>query len=139
VSTAPSLTAVIVRLGADAFAVPAEGVRDTVVNVRPTRVPGAPAWYDGILRWRGKFVPVLNLARRLGLPASDDAAGAVVLVEISGEVVGLRVDALVSEHPVAVTDQVILDPMALVVPTGTVSPFPVVGDRASRRRGFKRA
>jgi purine-binding chemotaxis protein CheW len=99
VSTAPSLTVVTFRVAGAEFALSADRVRDTLVHVHPTRVPGAADCYDGILSWRGQIVPVLNVARRLGLePGSGDA---VVLIDAEGEWVALRVDDLVEEQPIA--------------------------------------
>lgn len=167
VSTAPSLTVVTFRVAGAEFALSADRVRDTLVHVHPTRVPGAADCYDGILSWRGQIVPVLNLARRLGLePGSGDA---VVLIDADGEWVALRVDALVEEQPIALealeppapdaptgyTGGVgflcdrrvtILDASALLAPpTGAVSAFLSKPDRpagrpaGNGRRGVKRA
>jgi purine-binding chemotaxis protein CheW len=36
----------------------------------PLPVPGAPAWVLGLTEWRGRALPVLDLALRLGLPPS---------------------------------------------------------------------
>ncbi|MFN3430517.1 MAG: chemotaxis protein CheW [Candidatus Sericytochromatia bacterium] len=163
VSSAPSLMVMSFRLGEEAFALPAERVRGVAANARTTRVPGAPAWYDGVLPWRGHLVPVLNVARRLGLPEAE--SGVVVLVEAGGELVGLRVEAMVSADPVIVTDVeaitgaagcakglgrlgdrrvVVLEPDALLTAPAPVAPFPAVADRpqsrpADGRRGAKRA
>ncbi len=164
VSSAPSLMVMSFRLGEEAFALPAERVRGVAANARTTRVPGAPAWYDGVLPWRGHLVPVLNVARRLGLPESE--CGVVMLVEAGGELVGLRVEAMVAADPIVVTNVepiaagaagcaqglgwlsdrrvVVLEPDALLTAPASVAPFPAAADRtqsrpASGRRGVKRA
>ena len=156
VSTAPSLTVVTFRVGGTEFALAADRVRDVLPQARPTRVPGAHAWYDGILPWRGQIVPVLNLARRLGLMA--DGADAVLVLELDGEWVGVRVDALLEENPVPLTalepggpdgsaeglvnDRrvVLLDLPRLIAPPATaLSTFPAQAERAIGRRGTKRA
>lgn len=165
VSTAPSLLVVTFRLAEDEFALGAERVLDTLMNACPTRVPGAADGYDGILSWRGQIVPVLNVARRLGLPGG--AGAAVVMIEAEGEWVGLRVDALLEEQPIALEalelpadplgcaagvgllrDRrvVLLDPTALLSASGgAVSAFLSKPERSSGRpagngrRGVKRA
>jgi purine-binding chemotaxis protein CheW len=113
VSTAPSLTVVTFRVAGAEFALSADRVRDTLVHVHPTRVPGAADCYDGILSWRGQIVPVLNLARRLGL--SEGPGDAVVLIDAEGEWVALRVDALLEEQPIALEA---LEPHAPDAPAG---------------------
>jgi chemotaxis signal transduction protein len=155
VSTAPSPTVVTFRVANEELAVSADRVRETLESVRPTRVPGAHAWYDGIQPWRGQLVPVLNVARRLGLAEGEGAA--VVVIEAEGEVVGLRVDALAEEAPVVLASLdrpvTLLDPATLLsAPVDNVSTFPAKPGRApaadqnrkgraagNGRRGVKRA
>lgn len=161
VSTAPSLTVVTFRVADQVVALPADAVKDTLVNARPTRVPGAHAWYDGVLAWRGQLVPVLNVARRLGLEA--DAGAAVVIGEVDGVLIGLRVATLLEEQPQPMADfepgtpgvsagcalgtgvlgdrrTTVLDLAALIAPpAATVSTFPAPIERRVGRRGTKRA
>jgi chemotaxis signal transduction protein len=98
VSTPIALTVVICRVASDGLALAASCVRDTLEHGSVTRVPGAPAAFDGLVPWRGQLVPVLNVARRLGV-APEDGDGAIVIMEQAGELLGLRVDA-VDELPV---------------------------------------
>jgi purine-binding chemotaxis protein CheW len=93
VSTPIALTVVNCRVAAETFALAATSVRDTLEHGAVTRVPGAPAAFDGLVPWRGQLVPVLNVARRLGVAALE-ADGAIVIAELAGELVGLRVDGV---------------------------------------------
>lgn len=139
VSAAPSPTVVNCRVADSEFALSADALRDTLENVQPTRVPGAHAWYDGILPWHGQLVPVLNVARRLGL---EPGPGAVVLVIDAGsECVGLRLDAVSDEVGSA---PVLELATLLTAPGDNVSAFPKAGRSKGRsaeigRRGVKRA
>lgn len=139
VSATSSPTVVTCRVADTEFALSADILRDTLENVQPTRVPGAHGWYDGILPWHGQLVPVLNVARRLGL---EPGSGAVVLVIDAGsECVGLRVDALTDDVGSAPTLELA---SLLTAPVDNVSAFPKAGRSKGRsaesgRRGVKRA
>ncbi|WP_210528130.1 chemotaxis protein CheW [Rubellimicrobium arenae] len=65
------------HLGTSELAVPIEVVEEIVPRPsRMSRLPRAPAFFDGVMNLRGRAVPVLDLQRRLGLPSrparSDD-------------------------------------------------------------------
>lgn len=84
---------VAVTLAGDAYGLPAAAVR----RVMPapdvlTRVPGAPDDLAGILSLRDGVLPVLDLRRRLGLPAAASAGRRLVVVEAGGARAGLLID-----------------------------------------------
>jgi purine-binding chemotaxis protein CheW len=97
IPTPIATTVVTCRVASEALALAASVVRDTLERGEVTRVPGAPAAFDGLVPWRGQLVPVLNVARRLGVAASGP--GVIAIVELDGEPVGLRLDG-VDETPV---------------------------------------
>src|SRR5262245_21194837 len=88
------------------FSVAEEEYGISVLSVREileygvvTRVPRAPAHIRGVINLRGRVVPLVDLAVRLGQPASPTTPRTcvvVVEVEIEGErtVMGLIVDAV---------------------------------------------
>jgi len=51
-----------------AVAVRALGVRELCVQPEFTPVPRAPEWIRGVMNWRGKIIPCVDLRRRLALP-----------------------------------------------------------------------
>jgi chemotaxis signal transduction protein len=51
------------------FALPAAQVVEALSAVMPRPVPGTPEPFLGLLAWRGEALPVLDLARALGLPS----------------------------------------------------------------------
>ena len=63
------------------FAVPVEQVWrvEALADFTITRVPGAPAFVEGLINLRGRVIPVIDLKKRLGLlpaaPTTDPAAG----------------------------------------------------------------
>ena len=55
-------------------ALPAAAVRDVLGPQALTRFPLAPPDIAGCLNLRGRIVTAIDLRRRLGLPAGDEAA-----------------------------------------------------------------
>lgn len=105
------------RLGAQDFCIDIMSVREIRRWTEPTALPHAPDYVLGLVNLRGAVLPVIDLARRLGLatgPRAEPAARTVVIVAILDErVVGLVVDA--------VSD-------ILSVPEEAVRPVPAVGE-----------
>ncbi|MBP7337791.1 chemotaxis protein CheW [Niveispirillum sp.] len=91
-----------VRAGDGEYALPLAHV--TAVN-RPgplTRVPQAPDILVGIGNADGVALPVIDLRRRLGLPANDRGARHVVLVAVAGRRFGVLVDLVLGLRHVPV-------------------------------------
>ncbi len=58
-----------------------------------TRVPQSPHFVEGVINLRGKIIPVVDLRRRFGLPASESHGdNRIIVVEIHGRVIGFTVD-----------------------------------------------
>lgn len=71
-----------------------DAVRE-IVNGRPsTRLPGTPAWVDGLINVRGTLVTVVDLAVRFGATRGAEAQGSIVIVQGAGKVFGMRVDGV---------------------------------------------
>lgn len=80
--TAMSPTDKFVTLGVghETFAVGVEAVRE-ILDFRPmAALPNAPPFLMGIIDVRGQAVPVINLSRRLGLPAQAPTAHTRIVV-----------------------------------------------------------
>lgn len=74
-------------------------VREIIEWGTVTRVPGAPASIRGVINLRGAVVPVVDLAVKLGLPASAVSRRSCVVVleiELDGKrtVMGIMADAV---------------------------------------------
>jgi purine-binding chemotaxis protein CheW len=77
-----------------AFAVPILGVREIVEYQRPTRIPTTPDAIAGVVNLRGRVLPVVDLAAKLGL--APEAAGwktCIVVLDVAwpGELTRLGV------------------------------------------------
>ncbi len=88
---------VVVRVGHARLALPSGVVREMLELPRVTRVPGLPSDATGVITWRGRVAPVIDLRTRLELPPRPKAAARrmAVVVDIgdSGPQV-LAVDAI---------------------------------------------
>jgi len=58
------------RLGADELGIAQSSVREIVRYSGVTAVPGSPPWLRGVFNLRGRVVPAIDFAARLGLPSS---------------------------------------------------------------------
>jgi len=99
------------------FALDVAQLREVVRWQPVTALPSAPELIEGVIDLRGVVVPVIDLARALGLGAVDAGAQArIVVTEVDGLVVGLAVDAAVEVLSVDAT--VMEDPPALAIQAG---------------------
>ena len=86
---------VVFDLADESFGVDINTVREIIRMQAITQVPDAPASVDGVINLRGGVIPVVDLRRRFGLRVSDiTASSRVLVVDISGENIGVVVDAV---------------------------------------------
>lgn len=58
-------------------------------------VPGAPSYVLGIINLRGNVVTVIDTRARFGLPPQDPTENSrIIIVEVSGHVIGMLVDCV---------------------------------------------
>ncbi len=87
------LRLVVFRLGSLEVGVPIERVSEIVRTPRMTRMPRVPHYVIGLMNQRGRVFPVVDLRRRLGLPAgTPDPKNRVIVVETAGDPLGFTVD-----------------------------------------------
>ncbi len=89
----------IFSLGKQRFGLPLAMVVEVFELSSPLLpVPGAPAWIAGMLNHHGRVIPVLGMSTfmEVGSPAPADGGGHIVLVDLSGESLGLAVDQIES-------------------------------------------
>jgi chemotaxis signal transduction protein len=84
----------VFRVGAERFGLPLIMVVEVFELSSPLLpVPGAPDWIGGVINHHGQVVPVLRMSAFLEV-GSTDAAEQIILVEYSGESLGLAVDQI---------------------------------------------
>lgn len=80
-------------VGTEEFAVPILSVQEINRMMQITRVPQSPPFVEGVINLRGKIIPVVDLRKRFGLEArAATSENRIVVVEVSGRVIGFMVD-----------------------------------------------
>ena len=109
-------------LAGEAYALPILRVREIQAQAALTRIPKAPPCMPGVINLRGAIVPILELRERFTLGvAPADARPVIVIVEVQGRTLGIRVDA--------VSDVVDLEAAA-------IRPAPELGTQGALGREF---
>lgn len=92
---------VVITLGDECYGVDSRWVQEVVPATRVTRLPGAAAYWAGLVNLRGRLIPLLDLNRFLvtvGVHAAQPpvplATNRIVLVSAAGLEVGLLADAV---------------------------------------------
>jgi chemotaxis signal transduction protein len=84
---------VILRFAGARYAVDMSHVAEVVPVPSTTRVPGGPPWLAGVVNWRGRVLPVVDLRPLVGAPLSPMPTSARLVVLVEGDVeVGLIAD-----------------------------------------------
>lgn len=83
------------RIGDNEYSVDIMSVREIRGWTRTTSLPHAPLFVRGVINLRGTVLPVVDLALRLGLDASEpEDRNVIIVVDVGSRVMGLRVDAV---------------------------------------------
>ncbi len=105
------------EVGGQVYAIDVSQIREVVRWQAVTPLPNAPTLIEGVVDLRGSVVPVVDLARALGLGSVKLGVRArIAVTEVEGLVMGLAVDAAIDVLPVDVTR--LEDPPALATQTG---------------------
>jgi purine-binding chemotaxis protein CheW len=87
---------VIFRLGETLFGVDILQMLRIVRLAPITRVPRAPHFLEGVINHEGQVVPVVDLHKRLALPAADYGDKArILIVEVESQAIGMLADQAV--------------------------------------------
>jgi purine-binding chemotaxis protein CheW len=95
------------NIGEEEFGVDILKVQEINRMVEVTSVPNTPEYVDGVINLRGKVIPIIDLRRRFGMPRKEkDKNTRIIVVELSGKVLGFVVDAVseVLRIPKSVTE-----------------------------------
>jgi purine-binding chemotaxis protein CheW len=104
-STRDSRQVVTFCLGEDHFACDIADVERVLRYARPTPIPRLPEWAEGVLEYRERVVPVIELRRRFGMPAAEIRQQTRIIVfELEGGWVGATVDAVLEVATLVAAD-----------------------------------
>ena len=82
-------------LGAEEYGVDILKVQEIRGYEKVTPIPSAPAYLKGIVNLRGVIVPLVDMRVRFGLAEPRyDSTTVVVILRVSGRIIGLVVDAV---------------------------------------------
>lgn len=77
------------------YSVDIMSVREIRSWTRATSIPHAPDYVRGVINLRGTVLPVVDLALRLGIRSQEpNERSVIIVVDVGGRPVGLRVDAV---------------------------------------------
>ena len=86
---------VVFLVGGESYGVAIADVQEIIRTPAITVVPRAPEHVAGVINLRGRVIPVIDLRKRFRLPAADAGRdGRVVVLNVSGEIVGATVDSV---------------------------------------------
>ncbi len=91
-NTGDDVQLVTFRIGTQEFAFDILQVERILRYARPSSVPKAPAFLEGVLPFEHGVIPVVDLRKRLDVPAEVGEETRVIVISIDAERVGVVVD-----------------------------------------------
>jgi purine-binding chemotaxis protein CheW len=83
------------RVGRQEFCIDVMMVREIRGWSAATALPRAPLYVRGVINLRGAVLPIIDLARRLGLPSTEPSArNVIIVIQVAHQQMGLLVDAV---------------------------------------------
>lgn len=93
------------RLGDKLFAVDIMRIREILVPQKLSPLPFASDLLEGVITLRGSVIPVMDMRRRFGMPAAENApAGKLLIVSLVRQLLALAVDDVMEVVTVPVDD-----------------------------------
>ena len=93
-TTGDDIQLVAFRLAGQDFAFNIFQVERILRYEAPAPLPQAPDFLEGMLRYQGAAVPVIDLRKRLGVPAPREEGTRTIVLEWDGAKIGAVVDAV---------------------------------------------
>ena len=81
------------RLGDEEFGVDISSVREITTVGEISQIPRAPSFIQGVMNLRGQIIAVIDLARRFGIPSTEELSpnARIVVAEIKNHTIGILV------------------------------------------------
>jgi purine-binding chemotaxis protein CheW len=93
--TDPIIQLCAFQVGGEEYVIDIMRIREIIRPIRITAVPRAPDFIEGVINLRGEVIPVVDLRKRLSVPASQTRKKVrYIICSVGGRRVGLVVDAV---------------------------------------------
>ena len=90
-----SVEFIVFRVGEQEFCIEITSTREIRGWTQSTEVPHSPDYLMGVINLRGTILPIVNLAKRLGLPSAAPGERDVIIVaQVEDRTFGLLVDSV---------------------------------------------
>lgn len=94
------------NVGKEEYAIPLLYMKEVINRPETTRIPKSPAYFEGLMNLRGQVFSLLDLRKKMGAtPMEDNEEESVVILDLSGCVLGVLVDRV--NQVLMVTDDMI--------------------------------
>ena len=104
---------VLFRLGREEYGISILQVQEIKRITDITRVPHTPDYIKGVINLRGSVLPVLDLKKRLNLPAQEYTEDTrIIIAKINDIAIGMIVDAV--SEVMAISGENVEPPLAVV-------------------------
>lgn len=86
---------ILFNVGEEEFGLDVLRVQEIIRYIKPTKIPHAPKFVEGVIDFRGEVIPVLNMRERFGVDDTNHKDTMVIIViEYSGRMFGMTVDGV---------------------------------------------
>ncbi len=91
-NSADDIQVVTFRVGPQEFALDISQVERILRYEKPAALPRAPEFLEGVVRYEGTAIPVVDLRKRLELEAAITEATRLMVLSLDGQRIGMLVD-----------------------------------------------
>lgn len=86
---------VVFQLMEQVYGIDINSVYEIIRMESITKIPRTPHFVEGVINLRGRIIPVIDLGVRFGLGQNERTqASRIIIVEVSGQTVGMIVDSV---------------------------------------------
>lgn len=87
------------------YGIPIDQVREITRPTNVTKLPGMPAFVEGVIKLRSSVIPIVDIKRRfdLGNTTAKDTTR-IIVTQVDGQLCGIIVDDILEIIPVASKD-----------------------------------
>ncbi len=86
-------------MGKGRFSFELDNVKELVRDLRVTKVPCLPEYYEGVCNWKGNIIPIVSLRRAGGLAPLQDKDNVMQALILVTKAAGLECGFLIETEP----------------------------------------